>query len=753
MFYSLAGVSVLLTACRPESLPDAPGSDAVDKTSGTPAEKAPPVRPSYFEALAGFNRGAALLEQYRYTDAGKEFEAVLKLAPDWQAARFNLGVAYLNMEGQDHKVDRFDRACQAFDTILKVNPQHLHARFCRGLCYQHVGNNAKALECFEAVYQHDKEDPFLAYKCAESLLAVGRDKDGIKMLQTALQLDPGFISAAYRLALQYQRTDQTEKADTLFQRFRELSEIELAGGSVSVQKVYGMCGKYYLVLGADSLPLLPAETGPIDRVIFSPEIKRLAAPASSWTWDGGTVGLPGIAVGNLNGDGHLDLVLSGIGQDGSTSVWTNDGSGRFSAGHPFATRGISPCLGDVDNAGRLDLWLGTATGSVLFQNDGKGNFNQRAVPGLPHSTAFTAQARLRDIDFDGNLDLLAFRLQKGSIPSTGNALPAKSSVYRNNRDGSYTDVAAQLGLALPDTPIAAVVSEDFDNDGDLDLVIFPANGKKPIAWVNDRAGKYHLLDAAATGLDVQNVISVTAGDPNKDGKRDLLVFAKNGVHLFINRGGFRFEEHKGFWSGFGKLGGTGGQFADMRNDGNLDIVIPDAHRKDGSRGPVLLLNDWRRDRFLDAAEVDPGILLSAIQTKGDASCVVADFCGKGLCDILLAPAGDAPMLIQNVTPGGHWIELDLVGSRMQDKKTRSDGSAIGARVEIRTGRVYQQYVVGGSSGPVAMPPLRIHAGLGDNDKVEWLRILWPDGVLQAEVDVPADRVIRIEELQRKVSTM
>ena len=81
------------------------------------------------------------------------------------------------------------------------------------------------------------------------------------------------------------------------------------------------------------------------------------------------------------------------------------------------------------------------------------------------------------------------------------------------------------------------------------------------------------------------------------------------------------------------------------------------------------------------------------------------------------------MLIQNVTPGGHWIELDLVGARPQDNKARSNNSAIGARVEIKTGTVSQQFVVGVPSGPVAMPPLRIHAGLGENTKVDWLRII------------------------------
>src|SRR5271157_94708 len=127
----LAGMSVLLAACRPESPPDVPRSDSIAKSSTAHVEKAPPLPPSFAEALAGFNRGAALLEQYRYAEAAKAFEAVLSLAPDWQAARFNLGLAYLNMEGQDRHTDRFDGACLAFDTILKLNPQHLHARFCR----------------------------------------------------------------------------------------------------------------------------------------------------------------------------------------------------------------------------------------------------------------------------------------------------------------------------------------------------------------------------------------------------------------------------------------------------------------------------------------------------------------------------------------------------------------------------------------------------------------------------------------------
>ena len=261
-------------------------------------------------------------------------------------------------------------------------------------------------------------------------------------------------------------------------------------------------------------------------------------------------------------------------------------------------------------------------------------------------------------------------------------------------------------------------------------------------------GKYHLLNAEATGLDVEGVVGATCGDLNKDGNRDLLVFTGKEVRLYLNRGNFRFELDKEFAARFGQLGGTSGQFADIDNDGDLDIVIADAHRPDGTRGPVVLINDWPRGGFHNAAEVDPGNLLNAIQVPGDACCVVADFTGDGKLDILLAAMSEQPMLIENITPGGHYLAMDLQGSRRKDQsESRCSNSAIGARVEVKSGMVFQEYVVGAPSGATAMPPLRIHAGLGPNTEVQWLRVRWPDSVLQAELELAADRVLKISRDQ------
>jgi len=703
------------------------------------------------QALASFNRGAAYLEQYHYTEAAKEFERAAEMFPEWTAARFNLGVSYLNMQEQRGASDFVQKSRQVFEEILKSEPNHRHARFCLGLYFQHVGEHERAAECFEKVQQADPKDPYAAYKLAETLISVGRNDEGTKLLEQVVALDPGFVSATYRLATQYQRARQPAKAMPLFQRFKELNAAELTGGSFTVRQIYGAAGKYYTAIGAEGLPLAGAPRAATRRTLFSPDVKKLDAAVKSWKWAGGAVGLPALAAGDFDGDGDLDLCLAGLGEAGDAVTLINEGSGKFAPGAKLADKVASCCPGDVDNDGDLDLWLGREGQDLLLINDGKGNFSKAPAPSIPSSALLTHCARLLDLDSDGDLDLVSLRLRSGAVPVGSTAKPAPSSVLNNNRDGTFADIAEKLGLALADTALAGLLYDDLDNDRDLDLVLLPSSGT-PIVWVNDRVWQHRTRTAAETGLDVEGVLSATSADPNKDGNRDLLVFTGKEVRLYWNRGDLRFEMDKEFAARCGALGGTGAQFADLDNDGDLDIVIADAHRRDGSRGPVLLVNDAAGPRFTNAADEDPGHLLGAVRVQGDASCVVADFTGDGKCDLLLAEMGQAPILIENATPGGHFVALDLQGIRPRDGKARSNASAIGARVEVRAGSVVQQYVVGTPSGPAAMPPLRVHAGLGPNTLVEWLRIVWPDSVVQAELDVPADRLSQLAEIPRKTSS-
>jgi tetratricopeptide (TPR) repeat protein len=738
---------ILIASC--ETQPEQPRQPGEDTDA---YQSKPGLSERVAEALAEFNRGAALLEQYKYAQAAEAFESVLDVVPEWTAARFNLGLAYLNMQAEAGAQESLALAEKAFKSLLEAEPDHLHAQFCLGLYYQHVGENERALEYFRAVHKADRQDPHVLYKCAETLITVGKTEEGIRAFEDVIELDPGFISAVYRLASQYQRTRQFKKARNLFGRFRELKEAELTGGTFTVLKTYGTIGKYYTALGADNLPIPSAGSHQSARILFSPQTGPFGAETSEWEFPGGKVGLAGVAAGDIDDDGDLDLCMTAFGSEGEVTLLSNDGKGNFTAGTSIAEKGICPCFGDIDNDGDIDLWLGRAGPDIYFQNDGEGNFIRSDVPEIAGGDSITACARLLDIDSDGDLDFLGCHFVRGTIPAGGPVEAAGIGLYNNNRDGSFTDISEKLGLSSEKVPVSAIVYDDFDNDRDQDLAVFSAGEEGPVIWVNDRVGKYRVLTAETTGLTADEVLSATCADPDKDGDRDLLVFSKKGVQLFVNQGGFCFAVHRGFADRFGRRGGSGGQFADMDNDGDLDIVIADAVRRGGSRGPVLLVNNWPDNNFVDVLEIDPGNLLGAINFEAGASCVAADFTGNGNCDILLAPTGEKPFLIENITRGGHWIEIDLRGTRKQDKKSRSNNSAIGARVEVKAGTISQQYVVGGSSGPAAMAPHRIHAGLGPYTKVDWLRIIWPDAVLQAELEIPADQVAVIEELQRKISS-
>jgi hypothetical protein len=178
-----------------------------------------------------------------------------------------------------------------------------------------------------------------------------------------------------------------------------------------------------MALGADNLPLPSAATFPQKRILFSPETKPFNAATSAWKCPDGSIELPGIAAGDVDEDGDIDLCITAFGNDGGTWLWYNDGAGRFSHEATLTKHGICPCFGDVDNDGDLDLLLGRAGPDIYFQNDGKGNFESDSNETIAGGQSMTHFARTFDADSDGDLDFLAFRNTAGSL-------------YNNNRDGS-----------------------------------------------------------------------------------------------------------------------------------------------------------------------------------------------------------------------------------------------------------------------------------------------------------------------------
>ncbi|WP_347244817.1 CRTAC1 family protein, partial [Thermogutta sp.] len=321
----------------------------------------------------------------------------------------------------------------------------------------------------------------------------------------------------------------------------------------------------------------------------------------------------------------------------------------------------------------------------------------------------------------------------------------------NNRDGTFEEKAAAWGLGTPQFSAVATSWLDIDNDRDLDLILASGKGS-PVIWLNDRAGAFRIVKGSDLGLNVPGVSGLTTGDVNCDGRPDLVLLTGGRVRLFLNEGACHFREEEKFARQFGRLGGTIAQLADVDNDGDADLFIADAYSPNGQRQPVLLLNSWPKQGFVNVCQEDPRFLFCGLRNQGNTAGVLADFDNDGGLDVLVAPLNTTAVWFKNCGPRGNWISLDLAGTRYTDQKSRSNESAIGARVQVRTGQIFQQWDVGQIAGSTCWAPLRLHFGLGQQQEVEWLRIIWPDAVLQSEVAVKANQVANIGEVPRKTSS-
>jgi tetratricopeptide (TPR) repeat protein len=409
LLISLLGAAGWLIAvaggCRPASQPG--GQPAGGSAGGLSAGAADP---QLSKDLANFNRGVALLEQYEYAKSVEALTPVVAAHPDWTAARFDLGLALLN---NSQNPEALKQAEKEFHSVLEREPDHRWALFCLAKLYQTNGNTEKAVECSQKVYQLDQENPYVAYHHAMNLAGVGKTDEAIRVLQPLVQRDPGFVSATFYLGGLYRRTRQPDKAKTLLESYTQRNAKELVAGSFRVADPYGGHGKYYAAIGADGLPIAAARLSPAPKIVFSPDVVKLDVTLKPWKWSGGEVQTPGVAVGDLDGDGDLDLIVCGVGDDGAAVALLNDGKGGFTVGPRLADKAVSPCLGDVNNDGNLDLWLGRAGENLLLINDGKGNFTKAKDQPAATGSTLTVCARMLDLDYDGDLDLLAVRIAGG----------------------------------------------------------------------------------------------------------------------------------------------------------------------------------------------------------------------------------------------------------------------------------------------------------------------------------------------------
>jgi hypothetical protein len=496
----------------------------------------------------------------------------------------------------------------------------------------------------------------------------------------------------------------------------------------------------------------------------------------------------GAALIDYDGDGRLDVFLVNgttlegfpAGEEPTNHLYHNLGNGRFEdvtsqAGLVAGGWGQGACVGDHDNDGDEDLFVTYYGQNRMYENDASGRFRDvTTAAGLTGDrTRWGTGCAFLDYDRDGLLDLFVANyidldLDTAPTPDDGlcrykgvpvacgpPGLPGGTNVlYRNRGDGRFEDVSQASGVAGAEGTYALGVSTlDFDDDGWVDLYV--ANDSNPSALYRNRGdGSFEdmgVLAGCAYSQDgkPQAGMGVAVGDYDRNGTMDVFKtnFAGDTSTLYHNRGD-GFCDDRTFSGGIGTITrwlGWGVGFLDLDNDGWLDLflvnghVYPEVEQLPTEAGyeqrKVVYLN--RRDGRFD--EVTERLGPPATTPRAGRGAAFGDLDNDGAVDVVVNNVHARPDVFRlEVRSGHHWLLVKLVG-------TRSNRSAIGARLRLVAGGVEQLQEVRGGGSYLSQNDLRAHFGLGTARRVDRLEVRWPNGLEEAWSNLEADRVVVLEE--------
>jgi hypothetical protein len=330
----------------------------------------------------------------------------------------------------------------------------------------------------------------------------------------------------------------------------------------------------------------------------------------------------------------------------------------------------------------------------------------------------------------------------------------RNFLYRNKGDGTFADVSEESGIAKVDQRYAmTAVAADFDDDGWPDIFV-ACDSTASILYRNNRDGTFTdtaLESGVAYNEDgrAQAGMGVAVADVLGEGRLDLFKthFADDTPILYRNRGKGTFEEITGRagLSGFTRYVGWGAGFGDFDNDGMADLffvngnVYPEIEKlfeEYKYRNPRMLLRNAGNGK-LENCSLNSGPGISDLHSS--RGCALGDFDNDGDVDIVVMNMSEPPSLLRNDTrTGNHWLKLKLTG-------TLSNRSAIGASVVVTAGGRRRRQDVLSQSSFYSQNDLRLHFGLGAAKRAESIEIRWPSGTVQQLRDVAGDRIVTIRE--------
>ena len=498
----------------------------------------------------------------------------------------------------------------------------------------------------------------------------------------------------------------------------------------------------------------------------------------------------GVAIFDFDNDGWPDIFLvNGTRMEEFPPGWKpishlyhNEGDGTFrdvteNSGLTRSGWGQGVCAGDFDNDGLTDLMVTYYGHNVLYRNRGGGRFEDvTAKLGLPTTgQRWGTGCTFLDYDRDGYLDIfvanyLEFDLEKAALPGANpfcswkglrvfcgpRGFPSGHNVlYHNEHGHAFSDVTKKAGIALPELHYSlGVVSSDFDDDSWPDIYV-ACDSSPSILYRNNHDGTFTdiaVARGAAYGPDgqEQGSMGVAAGDYDNDGHIDIAKtnFMDETPALYQNQGEAYFNDQT-YTGGFGvntKLVGWGLNFIDLDQDGWKDIfmahghIYPELARSQAGeefRQPKVLFWNLHNGSFRNITRESGTQLSKPMVSRGMAS---GDLDGDGAPEIVVVNMNEPPTLLKNFGPKGNAILIEAIG-------TKSNRSAIGARVMVVAGKLRQIDEVRSGGSYASQCDFRLHFGLGDAKKADRIEVRWPSGAVERIGDVAANQWIRLREGQ------
>ena len=653
--------------------------------------------------------------QQRFSDSTAALTKALEVNPDDTEARIRLG--YFLGAPQQMLVPDLSASKRQFEKVLELQPNHLEAMLQLGLAEFRLGEADKAAERFENIIQNYRRHSGAHYYLGvyhlrhgalnrsvenfkESLRLKPRDPETLWNLWTAYSKLGGYpedlpeefkiVVSSQQSAVSHQQRDFLEPESSLTDNRQlttdnyftdvapDLRMDKVDGGRGSAWGDYDNDGDLDIVAVGTYQPHALFRNNGDGTFTNVADAAGIADPRGGW----------GSLFADYDNDGDVDLYITRGGWSGAAenTLYHNNGDGTFTdvthaAGVADPQSSFCAAWADYDNDGYLDLYIadgviGDGAANVLYRNNGDGTFTNTAAAAGVADTGNSLGTAWGDYDKDGHIDLHVVNYGQSNV------------LYRNNGDGTFTDVTPTTGMKLPVTDAFVTFFLDVDNDADLDIFI-------------SNSGSFQAFIAGQI-----------TGTATHDADRQVL-YRNNGDGTFTD-----VTRESGLYHAYGAMGAN---FGDINSDGYLDIYLATGAPQMGRLERDALFRNNGDGTFTDATAAlglgnigkGHGVTFGDVDTDGDVDIYV--------------PVGGAfigdqwhNLFYRNNGTGNNWLTLKLVG-------VKSNRDGIGAKVTLHIGDDVIYREVSGGCGFGSTNSLSLEIGLGTHTKVDTLEIVWPSG--------------------------